>query len=190
MSPLAKTHLEALGKATDLFWEKGFHATSMRSLQQAIDLRAGSIYASFGSKEGLFRLSLNDYAQRSKAQLHHYVNAASSPLIGLKQYVVTVISGQSKAPSNMCMLVKTIYELTDDQADLLAEAKSLLSGMEDEFARVIEAARAIGEVEESCDANQMAQRLQIQFMGLRAYVRASDNEDRVVELVDDLFERL
>ena len=38
--------------ASQLFWEKGFHATSTRDLQDAINMRPGSIYAAFGSKEG------------------------------------------------------------------------------------------------------------------------------------------
>ncbi len=43
----------AIRKATDLFWKKGFHATSMRNLHDVIDMHPGSIYASFGSKESV-----------------------------------------------------------------------------------------------------------------------------------------
>ncbi|MFA0500949.1 TetR/AcrR family transcriptional regulator, partial [Vibrio sp. 10N.222.46.A1] len=46
---------DVVDKATNLYWEKGFHATSMRNLQDVIDMRPGSIYAAFGSKEGLFK---------------------------------------------------------------------------------------------------------------------------------------
>ena len=46
---------QVIDKATHLYWEKGFHATSMRHLQEVIDMRPGSIYAAFGSKEELFK---------------------------------------------------------------------------------------------------------------------------------------
>ncbi|NBB84288.1 MAG: TetR family transcriptional regulator, partial [Alphaproteobacteria bacterium] len=34
-----------LDKAMALFWAKGYHATSLRDLEAALDLRPGSIYA-------------------------------------------------------------------------------------------------------------------------------------------------
>jgi len=46
--------------ASQLFWEKGFTATSTRDLQEAINMRPGSIYAAFGSKEVLYSESLKD----------------------------------------------------------------------------------------------------------------------------------
>lgn len=189
--PTASTHhADAIPKATDLFWEKGFHATSMRNLQQAIDLRPGSIYASFGSKEGLFKEALHHYSQRSRSQLKAAIEQAGDPLNGLKQFVIDVLQCQSEAPSNMCMLVKTISELTEDQAELLAEAKGLLNAMEGAFASAIRQAQAQGLVDAEQDPARMAQRLQVQFMGLRTYIRAHGETERVVELVEDLFEHL
>lgn len=189
--PTAPTHhADAIPKATELFWAKGFHATSMRNLQQAINLRPGSIYASFGSKEGLFREALMHYSQRSRTQLNVAIEQAGDPITGLKQFVIDVLQCQSEAPSNMCMLVKTIAELTEDQADLLAEAKRLLNVMEGEFADAIRQAQAQGLINAEQDPVRMAQRLQIQFMGLRTYIRAHGETERVVELVEDLFEHL
>ena len=41
---------EVIEKVKDLYWEKGYHATSMRNLQDVVDMRPGSIYAAFGSR--------------------------------------------------------------------------------------------------------------------------------------------
>ncbi|MFZ3076621.1 MAG: helix-turn-helix domain-containing protein, partial [Psychrobacter glacincola] len=46
---------EALERAIQLFWQKGFHATSLKDIEQALDMRPGSIYAAFGNKDGLFQ---------------------------------------------------------------------------------------------------------------------------------------
>ncbi|EAR07675.1 transcriptional regulator, TetR family protein [Reinekea sp. MED297] len=109
---------------------------------------------------------------------------------GLKQFVIGVLQCQSAAPSSMCMLVKTIAELTEDQADLLAEAKRLLNVMEGEFADAIRQAQTQGLINSEQDPVRMAQRLQVQFMGLRTYIRAHGETAQVVELVEDLFEHL
>jgi len=52
----------SLGRAVDIFWAQGFHATSLKDLERALDMRPGSIYAAFGSKEGLFNEALDRYA--------------------------------------------------------------------------------------------------------------------------------
>ena len=55
--------------ASQLFWQKGFYATSTRDLQEAVNMRPGSIYAAFGSKEGLYSESLKDYTVQMKSQI-------------------------------------------------------------------------------------------------------------------------
>ena len=49
-------------------WNKGFHATSTSVLQDAINMRPGSICSAFGSKEGLYSESLKNYALQMKSK--------------------------------------------------------------------------------------------------------------------------
>ncbi|OES24284.1 TetR/AcrR family transcriptional regulator [Alteromonas macleodii] len=150
MSTAKHDRQDAIQKATDLFWEKGFHATSMRNIQQAMDMRPGSIYASFGSKEGLFQESLQHYADSSKARLKACVQEASSPLEGLKLFIRDAVVGcRDKAPSGICMLVKTISELTGENEDLLEQAKGLFKEMEQAFMEVLIEAQEQGEIDSS-----------------------------------------
>ncbi len=181
----------ALQKATDLFWEKGFHATSMRNIQQATELRPGSIYASFGSKEGLFREALHHYANASTERLNACVEAAATPLGGLKMFFTeSVIGSRVAAPSGMCMLVKTLSELTDENADLLAEAKRLLSNVEGAIAALLSKAQERGELDSSIVPERLARRLQVQLMGLRAYARVNEDEAQIATLIEDAFDSL
>lgn len=182
---------DVIQKATDLFWKKGFHATSMRNLQEAIDMRPGSIYASFGSKEGLFKETLQHYANESLARLNSFADTHESPLDALREFLSSVVISQTQAPSNMCMLVKTISELTDDNAELLAEAQRLLGKMEAAFAELFAQAQANGELDSSKNPKRLASLLQMQVMGLRAYARANKgSETNIKALVDDAFASL
>lgn len=182
---------EVIQKATNLFWEKGFHATSMRNLQEAIDMRPGSIYASFGSKEGLFKETLQHYANNSLSRLKLLTDSHESPLEALREFLNGVVCSQAKAPSNMCMLVKTISELTSDNAELLAEAQQLLGEVEAAFAALFTQAQANGELDISKDPKRLASLLQMQVMGLRAYARATEaSEADIKVLVDDAFASL
>lgn len=178
---------DVIKKATNLFWGKGYHATSMRNLQEAIDLRPGSIYAGFGSKEGLFKESLQYYAHESLALLNSYSEHYNSPLEALKAFVTSVVSPkETTSPSNMCMLVKTISELTEDNEDLLIEAQRLLGILEIAFSKLFSQAQAQGEINATKNPNRLASLLQMQVMGLRAYIR-SNQKANIEELIEDAF---
>ena len=87
------------------------------------------------------------------------------------------------------MLVKSITELTEDNAELLMEAKHLLNGMEQAFAEVLAQAQAQQQLSGDVDSTRLARYLQMQLMGLRAYVRANgDAKEHLESLIDDVFQ--
>ncbi|MDR9826505.1 TetR/AcrR family transcriptional regulator [Vibrio sp. FNV 38] len=184
---------EVVEKATNLYWEKGFNGTSMRNLQDAIDLRPGSIYATFGSKEGLFKESLSHYAQLGIERLHFCQQRSNSVLEGLTLFThQLVVDTQKNSPSGMCMLQKTVAELTDEQSDLLSFAQSLLQNMEQQIAQLIERAKEQDEVPADKDSKQLARHLQVQILGLRNYARVNRGQLSKKELsnmVDAVFQQ-
>ena len=190
MSKLAKFNREdVIAKATNLYWEKGFHGTSMRNLQDVIDMRPGSIYASFGSKENLFKEAIQHYSAQGRKNLQACLTEQTSPLGALKLFIKTaIIDNRTTAPSGMCMLVKTIGELTDEQNELLTEAKHQLSVMENEFAKVMQMAISAGELDPAKDPTQLAKYYQVQLIGLRTYARANADDAATEILLNDMFD--
>jgi AcrR family transcriptional regulator len=65
---------EALDRALEVFWRKGYEGTSISDLTQAIGINPPSLYAAFGSKENLFRQALDRY----EAQLSSFWAEAMS----------------------------------------------------------------------------------------------------------------
>ena len=178
---------EVIQKATWLFWEKGFHATSMRDLQDRVDLRPGSIYAAFGSKEGLFKEALKFYVEDSYEQLISCTKKYS-PLQALKEFFISVVlCNEEQRPSEVCMLVKTLTELPPENAELIDDAKGYLKGMEDLFASLLSQSQEEGEIDSSKDTRRLARYLQMQLMGLRTYARTNADKESVKQLIDDVF---
>lgn len=98
----------------------------MRNLQDVIDMCPESIYASFSSKK-LFNEAIQNYTALTSIQLKQCLEEESSTLLGLKLFIKkVVIDDHAGAPSGLCMLVKTIGELTNEHKKLLTEAKRLL----------------------------------------------------------------
>src|SRR5262245_52431894 len=58
-----------LRAARDLFWERGYEATSVADLEARTGLNRSSLYQEFGSKHGLFEAALECYADQVIARL-------------------------------------------------------------------------------------------------------------------------
>ena len=174
--------------ASQLFWEKGFHATSTRDLQEAINLRPGSIYSAFGSKEGLYSESLKDYTVQMKIQIDGFLASSDTVLGGLRAFVTDVIiNSRDCKPSAICMLVKANNEFVDKNSslhelslDLTAKFEAYLTGL---FAQAI----TNGELNNQLSALEYARFFQVQFTGLRGYFNRPDVEQLAYAMINQMF---
>jgi len=177
-------HDEIIEKATTLFWKRGFQAAGMRDIQQALDMRPGSIYARFQSKEGLFKLVIEQYAQNSAERLKQ-VAAAESPLNALYRFFETALTGPDEQRyMRQCLLVKSIAEL-----DIIGDVarKAVLDSMQTlkaGFSDIIEACIENGELPAHTPTTLSADWLQNQFVGLRAFALMQDENKAIIQMID------
>jgi len=192
MANIAKYDREdVVHKAMTLFWRQGFSGTSTRDLQQAIDMRPGSIYAAFGSKEGLYKEALQHYSATMGGILLEKVEQQGSALKGLEAYIrCVVIERRDIAPSDMCMLVKTIAEITESNPELLSLSKALMKKTEQRFSGLLAQAQQEGELPTAKDPTMLAKFLQVQMIGLRTFLRSSQDPDAVGGLISEVFRQL
>jgi AcrR family transcriptional regulator len=54
---------KAVAQTMDLFWERGHEGTSLQDLTEGLAIGSGSLYAAFGSKDGLYQAALERYRQ-------------------------------------------------------------------------------------------------------------------------------
>ena len=88
----------------------------------------------------------------------------------------------------MCMIVKSISELTDsDNKELLDEAKALMNSVEERFAEIIDDAMQLGEVDSAKNSMELARYMQVQIIGLRTYSRVNDDKTIINNFIDDIF---
>ncbi len=60
---------EALERALEVFWRKGYEGTTLPDLTKAMGINRPSLYAAFGNKESLFRKALERYAKGPGSQI-------------------------------------------------------------------------------------------------------------------------
>ena len=174
-------------EASKLFWQKGFHSTSTRDLQEAVNMRPGSIYAAFGSKEGLYSESLKDYTVQIQNQIESFLNNADSVLGGLREFVENTISDRKNCPSAICMLVKANSEFTEQDANLRELNFELASKFEEYLCCLFSQAIKNGELSNSHIPLEYARFFQVQFTGLRGYFNRPNVEQLASPMIDQMF---
>lgn len=82
----------ALDIATRLFWEKGYDATSISDLTEAMGIGAPSLYAAFGSKDELYKAALASYGSRYGGIVWDDFRAADTAREAVKAYLINSAS--------------------------------------------------------------------------------------------------
>ena len=98
----------ALERAMLLFWRQGYAATSISELTAAMGINPPSLYACFGSKEGLFKAVLEHYDQRRATFMASVLEAPSSPW---RQNTVIALSSVSSLQKDRGRPVRMVVSL-------------------------------------------------------------------------------
>ncbi|WP_284219008.1 TetR/AcrR family transcriptional regulator [Agaribacter marinus] len=180
-------HTEAIEKATQLFWQKGFQASGMRDIQHALDMRPGSIYARFKSKDVLFQTVVEQYNECNRRKLVEVANAVS-PINALREFIITPLTGsEDKRYARQCLLVKTIPELDLLGINCQQVVMEGITTSRECFILVIESAIDKNELPANTPVSNAADWLMNQFIGLRAYASINDDDMGIKFMVDKLF---
>jgi AcrR family transcriptional regulator len=170
-----------------LFWEKGFHATSLKDLEAALTMKPGSIYAAFSSKENLYMLALERYFAKSRAGFRNQVLRAASPLDALADHFRAYAR---LAPNDMsrqaCMLTKTLVDTRTTDPAIAAATREYLSAMQNEFSAAFSAALDTGELSSNADPNRLARRFQANVTALRLALHQGMDTGDFIQLAEDM----
>ncbi len=103
-----------LDALTDLFWDKGYEATSMNDILEVSGLRKSSLYSTFGSKKGLFRRILDRYVETRMEGFADMAEASDAAGLEALHTFLDAVFAFGRAG---CLAVNTTTELgTSDPA--------------------------------------------------------------------------
>ncbi|MPZ59034.1 MAG: TetR family transcriptional regulator [Rhizobiales bacterium] len=169
----------ALDRAMEVFWAKGYEATSLDDLCEATGLSRSSLYATFGSKRNLLLQSVDRYVERRTPNIAAAlarplpIRDAISALLG--EFIDQIVSGPGRRG---CFLGNCAAELPRHDRAALARVRQGLTRTEGTFREALVRARARGELAPSADVAALARFLTAGFQGLRLVGKA--NPDRAV----------
>ena len=93
------------------FWIRGWSTTSIRDLEDALGLKAPSIYRRFGSKDGLTRAVVDHYVEHVvRFRIERYLSGSGDPIANLHAFFDSAVTTRAGAPLVGCLLTTISFE--------------------------------------------------------------------------------
>jgi AcrR family transcriptional regulator len=147
---------EALRRATDVFWVKGYASTSTDDLLMAMGIGRQSLYNAFRGKRALYLEALETYQQTSMAGHLQRLNGPSSPVAGLEALLVGLVSDNDHIRSRGCMGVGSVCEFGSTDADIVALRAKATPALNKRLVERLKEGQAVGEIDRSLDCAMAA----------------------------------
>src|SRR5271163_1618480 len=111
---------KALGKATRLFWKKGYPGTSLRDLLNSMGIGEGSFYNTLKCKKHAYLESLKHYNATVGRQRGEAFFSAPTAKLGVRALFKAVLDclDDPKAPSRLCLMAGSITREVLAESDL------------------------------------------------------------------------
>lgn len=156
---------EKLILARNIFWEKGFAATSMDDLVKATGLARASIYHTYGDKKKLFRLCLENYFAFVDSDNSAAIAGVSSPKASLEKLIERVLFRTMRS-GHACMGVKSGFELGSKDEEIGAILQVAAHENIGLYQKLIEQAKVKGEIKSQIPAADLANIVQCYITGI------------------------
>ncbi len=175
----------ALGRAMEVFWERGYEGASIAELTAAMGINAPSLYAVFGSKTELFREAVERYDAIEGAAGHAALRdepTARAAVEGLLRCNAAAFADPSTPRGCMVVLAATnTTPANDDVRDFLAgRRRDDQASLRDRLARGV----ADGDLAADVDLDALATYCSVVLNGLAVQARDGASLDALTAVID------
>ncbi|EJQ54426.1 TetR/AcrR family transcriptional regulator [Bacillus cereus group sp. Sample62] len=164
---------QVLDAAMQLFWEKGYEATSLSDLTSRMGIQRPSIYSTFGDKKELFEAALRRYTMSRASDIRNRLQSHSSVKEAFSIFFADVVNEEYAGDlSKGCFCINTMVELAphDERFEILTREHQMYLAVI--FQETIERGIQSGELEVNTDAKSLAQALIVALIGLTVMMKS------------------
>lgn len=158
---------EVIDKAVEVFWAKGYEATSIQDLIDAMGIQRGSLYGTFGSKQQLFLKSLDRYGVVVVNKLLELLESKPSAIESIELFFAQLVEHLLTAGDlRSCLITNSAIErgLRDDETK--QQVLYLLNQLEKGFYKTLLRANKNNELPSQLDLKMIANYLTSSMQGL------------------------
>ena len=171
----------ALQSALELFWRRGYEATSMADLVEHLGIGRASIYATFGNKHELYLKALDRYGETRDPAIVRELSQPG-PVLPAVRTVVRRFAAEAADEVerlNGCFVTNTAAELGPHDTAAARRVELSWQHIETPLHSALVRAQAQGELPEDRDPRALARMLLVLMQGMRVVGKASTDPARV-----------
>jgi len=184
---------QALVAAMLVFWEKGFEATSIQDLEDAMGLKRTSIYNAFGNKRQIFNRILQCYKESVMSALFVAMDEAPNIREGLKRLLngALDIHFDTDNPGGCLVVLSVLESGQHDEAssdELVQTIQDLKAGLQQRLKKAKQSGELSPDLDVAVTATTIASTMTgMMVLGKAHFTRASLNRTikQVLSLLDD-----
>ena len=171
---------DALDKAMQVFWHKGYEATSMEDLLKAMDLNRGSLYDTFGDKRTLFLKVMDRYCTTFVEPKFSLLDQPGPVHPTLRRFINGMIEGGLADPQRRgCFISNTVMELSPHEEEIAGRLRQALKMAEDAFFKILVRAKQQDELKHDTDPRALARFLTTMMQGTVVMIKAGASAEAV-----------
>ncbi|WP_316751504.1 TetR/AcrR family transcriptional regulator [Pedobacter gandavensis] len=165
---------EVLTKAIQLFWHRGYNATSMQDLVDALGISRSSLYDTYIDKHTLFIKALESYQLAGKTKINEIIDqsiSAKETVIKLIELAINQSIGNQQQKG--CFMLNTGVEVAPHDQEVGKLVCQNEQQMETVFFQVIKKGQQSGEIKNAEDAMVLAKFILNAVKGMQVTARSS-----------------
>ncbi|NOY71808.1 MAG: TetR/AcrR family transcriptional regulator [Gammaproteobacteria bacterium] len=178
---------EVLKKALDVFWIKGFEATSIQDLVDEMGINRASLYQTYGNKHALFTAAIDQYMESSLVQMKQTLEAPGSPLHNLRQSFEYIVDYSLEGLLNGCFINNAAIELGPHDPDIANKVRGFWRQFEALFEKTLIRAIENKELSQNINTEKLATFINSTLQGLIIKTKVSVPKDELINDIDLLF---
>jgi TetR/AcrR family transcriptional repressor of nem operon len=175
---------QALHKAMEVFWSRGYGATSIQDLVKHMGINRQSLYDTFGDKHALYLQALDRYGEVEGRRIFELLEQPGSVKRSLRQLFGGVVKGSPwEGQRRGCFMGNAMSELAGRCKETAARTCSNMAATEEAFYRTLLRGKKDGELEGVRDPRAVARFLYSSFQGLVLVSKATQDRKTLEDVV-------
>ena len=175
---------EALHKAMETFWARGYEATSIQHLVESMGINRQSLYDTFGDKHALFLAALDHYRDVESRKVFELLEGPGSVKKAVRQLYTGVIECSLESKQRRgCFMSNAISELAGRCKETAARTCSNMNALEDALYRALVRGKKSGELTNISDPRAVARFLYSNLQGLTLVAKANPDRKALEDVV-------
>jgi TetR/AcrR family transcriptional repressor of nem operon len=177
--------------ASEVFRREGYAGASMRDLSQATGLGSGSLYAAFGSKDGLYLAALDQYREKYAHALIDQLSEESNPAVAIcGAFPASVDLMVDDARSRSCLIAGAATERAHAAPEIAAHLDATIDLLRTAFTKALGDARQRNLIDSSDSLDDLAHFLVTTLQGLRVMAAIDPDIDSLSRTAEIALERV